>query len=201
MLLIGLTGGIASGKSFVSRCFQTHNVKTIDADELAREVVEPGSAGLQALVDYFGSNILTITGSLDRSALRKIVFEEPGERAYLDKTLHPLIRELSEQRIEDARKKGASYIIYAVPLLVETDQQDRFDRIAVVDIPQHLQLERLMQRDDSSIEQAKNILKAQATREQRLAIADDVIDNSGTRQTTERRIAELHSLYIQLSDS
>jgi dephospho-CoA kinase len=199
MLLIGLTGGIASGKTFVSDCFAKLGAVIIDADQLARDVVTPGSKGLNALIGHFGPTILTPEGILNRQQLRKLVFDNAENRAFVESTLHPLIRSLSEEKIENARKTAVSYSIYAVPLLVETNQQLRFDRIAVVDIPVELQIERLTQRDQSSIEQARKILDAQATREQRLDVADDVIDNSGTKADTRARVSQLHDLYAELS--
>jgi len=197
MLLIGLTGGIASGKTLVSDYFAELGAPVLDADVLAREVVQPGSKGLNALVGHFSSSILTPEGELDRAALRRIVFAHPPDRAFLDKTLHPLIRELSDQRIDEARQLAHPYLIYAVPLLLETDQQNRFDRVIVVDVPESLQLERLAQRDGSSVNEAKSILAAQAKRQARLAIADDVIDNTGTLDQTRQRVAELHEHYLQ----
>lgn len=199
MLLIGLTGGIASGKTLVSDCFAGLGVPVLDADVLAREVVQPGSKGLNALINYFTTAILTPDGELDRASLRRIVFANPSDRAFLDKTLHPLIRELSDQRIDMARLQGHSYLIYAIPLLLETDQQTRFDRILVVDVPESLQLERLVQRDGSSVDEAKSILAAQAKREDRLQIANDVIDNTGTIEQTRKFVATLHEQYSSLA--
>lgn len=201
MLLVGLTGGIASGKTLVSDCFADLGVPVLDADVLAREVVEPGSKGLDALVDYFTTDILTPSGDLDRAALRQIVFANPAERAFLDKTLHPLIREVSDQCIEKARQQAHPYLIYAVPLLLETKQQERFDRVIVVDVPESLQLERLTQRDGGSLDEAKSILAAQAKREERLKIADDVIDNTGTVDETRQLVKELHEFYLQIVHS
>ena len=192
MLLIGLTGGIASGKTVVSDFFAELEVPVIDADLLAREVVMPGSKGLNALTRYFTTAILTPKGALDRAALRRIVFANPPDREFLDKTLHPLIRELSDERIEDARKANHSYLVYAVPLLFETNQQSRFDRVAVVDVPRATQLKRLLERDGSDENQANAILDAQATREQRLSIASDVIDNSGSIEETKQQVLALH---------
>lgn len=199
MLLIGLTGGIASGKTFVSDCFAKHGAVVVDADHLARDVVTPGSTGLNALISYFGPAILTPEGTLNRQKLRNLVFENAENRAFVDNTLHPLIRALSDEKIEDARRTSVSYLIYAVPLLVETSQQSRFDRIAVVDIPLELQIQRLIHRDRSSVDQAKKILDAQATREERLCVADDVIDNTGTKADTRARVGQLHQLYLELS--
>jgi dephospho-CoA kinase len=199
MLLIGLTGGIASGKSLVSGQFAELGVPVLDADVLAREVVQPGTAGLAALVDHFTPSILTPEGELDRRALRKIVFASPPERQFLDNTLHPLIRQLSDQRIEEARRKHYPYLVYAVPLLVETQQQNRFDRVLVVDVPESVQLERLVRRDNTSEEEARAILASQATRASRLAVADDVIDNNGSTEDLRHRVESLHRRYLELA--
>jgi len=200
MLLIGLTGGIASGKSFVSDCFESHGAPVIDADQLAREVVEPDSEGLRALASHFGDAILNEDGQLKRKALRDIIFANPQEREVLDNTLHPLIRNLSETRIEAARKLAYPYLVYAVPLLVETTQQERFDRIVVVDVPEALQIQRLKMRDGSTTWEAQAILDAQATRQERLAIADDVVDNSMSKEDTERQVQKLHEQYLKLNN-
>ncbi|MFK7994181.1 MAG: dephospho-CoA kinase [Granulosicoccus sp.] len=201
MLLIGLTGGIASGKTFVSECFEAHGAPVIDADQLAREVVQPGSDGLSQLVSHFSASILTPDNKLNRRALRDIIFANPQEREYLDNTLHPLIRELSESRIEAAAKLAYPYLIYAVPLLVETTQQKRFDRIVVVDVPEALQIQRLTIRDGSSTWQAQSILDAQATRQERLAVANDVIDNSMSKEDTQAQVEKLHNQYMDIHNN
>lgn len=201
MLLIGLTGGIASGKTFVSECFESHGAPVIDADQLAREVVEPGSEGITRLAGHFGESIIRADGVLDRKALRDIIFANTREREFLDNTLHPLIRELSEERIESARKLAYPYLVYAVPLLVETTQQSRFDRIAVVDVPESLQIQRLKVRDGSSSWQAQSILDAQATRAERLAVATDVIDNSMSKEATQAQVLKLHEQYLVLNET
>lgn len=195
MKLVGLTGGIASGKSLVSDCFERLGVPVIDADLLAREVVARGSAGLQALADHFGHHIITADGNLDRAQLRHIVFANPAERQFLDRTLHPLIRQLSDERICELSQQGHPYIIYSVPLLVETAQQKRFDRIAVVDVPESIQMARLLARDDSSEEEAQSILNSQASRQERLAIAHDIIDNTGSIEQTRDQVTALHARY------
>jgi dephospho-CoA kinase len=199
VLLIGLTGGIASGKTLVSDYFSELGVPVIDADLLAREVVKPGSKGLNSLTRYFSTAILTSKGELDRTALRRIVFANPPDREFLDKTLHPLIRELSDARIFDARSDKHSYVIYAVPLLFETDQQERFDRIVVVDVPRSLQFKRLLERDGSDESQANAILDAQATRDERLSIASDVIDNSESIEHTLEQVLNLHEKILSLT--
>lgn len=194
--LVGLTGGIASGKSLVSNSFEQLGVPIIDADLLAREVVEPGSQGLQALVAHFGPDITTRQGELNRASLRHIVFANPEEREFLDKTLHPLIRQLSDRRVAQLAGDKHRYAIYSIPLLLETGQQSRFDRIVVVDVPESVQLARLLARDGSSESEAKAILASQASREDRLAIADDVIDNTGSIEDTRRQVAALHARYL-----
>ena len=195
MLLIGLTGGIASGKTLVSERFARNGAPVIDADLLAREVVRPGSEGLNALIAHFGTAILTPKGELDRAALRELIFVNPPDRQVVDGALHPRIRALSERRIDAARASGHAYAVYAVPLLVETGQVDRFDRVAVVDVPVAVQLARLMARDGGDEAQARAILAAQATREARLAVADDIIDNDGPIERTLARVDELHGRY------
>jgi len=173
VLLVGLTGGIASGKTLVSDKFASLGVPVIDADLLAREVVAKGSDGLNALTRHFTTAILAPNGELDRAALRRIVFSNPNDREFLDKTLHPMIRSLSDSRIESCRQDGNPYAIYAVPLLVETNQQE-------------------ILRDHSDENEAKAILASQASREDRLAIADYVIDNSGLVEDTENTVETLH---------
>jgi len=199
MLLIGLTGGIASGKTVVSDAFAKLGVPVVDADVLAREVVAPGSEGLNKLISYFTTTILTPKGELNRKALRDIIFNNPPDRVVVDKILHPLIRERSEAEIARYRDQDEAYLIYAVPLLVETDQASRFDRILLVDVPVTLQLERILSRDNSTKEQAQAILKSQASREDRLAVATDIIVNDGSIEDVYLRVDELHKLYSGLA--
>lgn len=195
MHLIGLTGGIASGKTLVSDRFAELGAPVIDADLVAREVVEPGSEGLATVAERFGASVLTRDGALDRAALRGVVFADPGARRALDALLHPLIRERADRHIERARAGGAPYAIYAIPLLVETGQTDRFDRILVVDTPRELQIERLLARDGGTRTEALRILGAQASREARLAVADDVIINDGPLEATLAEVDRLDTAY------
>jgi len=199
VLLIGLTGGIASGKTFVSDYFASLGTPVIDADILARQAVEPDSAGLSALLEEFGESILLPDRSLDRGKLRELIFSNPEHRDTVDNILHPIIRGLSDKAIAHESEAGAAYIIYAVPLLVETGQHERFDRIAVVDVPVETQIARLMQRDSTTSDKAQAILDAQASREQRLAIANDVIDNNGSKDETIAQVDRLHELYTLLA--
>jgi len=195
-LHVGLTGGIASGKSTVARLFAARGVPVIDTDDLAREAVAPGSDGLAAVVARFGPGLLAADGSLDRRALRRIVFESESEKARrdLEAITHPRIRALLTQRSSEA---GGAYQIWVIPLLVEGKGRVRVDRVLLVDCPEALQIERVMQRDGSSREQAEAILAAQASRAERLSAADDVIVNDGDPARLEARVAELHQIYLE----
>lgn len=198
MKLVGLTGGIASGKTVVSNRFASLGVPVVDADILARQVVEPGSEGLATLVETFGNIILNAAKNLDRAALRKLIFENPSDRRIVEGILHPRIRKLSDEQIQSADDGINLYVVYAVPLLFETSQKDRFDRILVVDVPSEVQIQRLMLRDTLSRERAQAILDAQANREQRLSIADDVILNNGELEKTLGQVDALHDHYREL---
>lgn len=195
-LRIGLTGGIASGKTLVSRLFAALGVPVIDTDELAREVVAPGSEGLAAVRARFGDAVLATDGTIDRRALRARVFSDPDARRELEAITHPRIRALVEARSAMA---GGAYQILVIPLLVESGRRTTVDRVLVVDCPESLQLERLLRRDGGSREQAEAILAAQATRAQRLAVADDVIVNTGDPRAVETEVAALHRRYLDLS--
>lgn len=195
-LRIGLTGGIASGKSTVAQRFRELGVPVIDADESSRRVVAPGQPGLEAVVRRFGSRVLTATGELDRRALRELVFADPAKRRDLERLLHPLIRADMEAA---ARAAAGPYLVLAIPLLVESGDLERVDRVLVVDTEEALQLERLMARDGSGAEQARAILAAQASRAQRLEAADDVLKNTGTLAELRREVDRLHERYLALA--
>jgi dephospho-CoA kinase len=195
-LRIGLTGGIASGKTLVSRLFADLGIPVIDTDELAREVVQPGSEGLAAIRARFGDGVLAVDGALDRRALRARVFADPAARRDLEAITHPRIRALVEAR---AAAAGGPYQIIVIPLLVESGRRTPVDRVLVVDCPEALQLERLLRRDGGSREQAEAILAAQATRTQRLAAADDVIVNAGDREAVSAEVVALHRRYLELA--
>ena len=198
-LLVGLTGGIASGKSLVSERLGALGAAVVDADLVAREVVAPGTAGLAGLVERFGPGVLGPDGALDRAALRTLVFADPAARTDVDALLHPLIRDRSDALIADSAAGGAPYTVYAVPLLVETGQVDRFDRVLVVDVPVELQRARLLARDGRDAAEADRIIGAQASREARLAVADDVIVNDGTVEGALAAADRLHALYEGLA--
>jgi len=195
---IGLTGGIASGKSTVANLFAALGVTIVDTDLLAREVVAPGSALLPRIAGHFGAQVLQKDGSLDRAALRSRVFANPAERQWLERLTHPAIRELTDKRCESAT---SDYVIVAIPLLVETAGAERFDRVLVVDCSPEIQLARLQARDGTTRAEAQRMLAAQATREQRLAVADDVITNDGDLAALREQVEKLHRQYLKLASA
>jgi len=186
---IGLTGGIASGKSTVARELERLGAVIIDADVLARDVVALGTEGLKAVVTRFGESVLATDGSLDRRALARIVFADPQARADLNAIIHPRVRERAAE-IEAAAPAGA-VVVHVIPLLVETGQQDNFDAVVVVDTTAEEQLRRLTRRDGLTETEAEQRVAAQASREERLAVATHVIDSSGPVRETMRRVGEL----------
>lgn len=196
LLHIGLTGGIASGKSVVADMFSARGIPVIDTDLISREVVEPGKPGLQAVIQEFGSKFLRADGTLDRPAMRKQIFSDPRSRICLEKILHPLIR---NETIAQMKNAGGPYQIIAVPLLAETDFADFVDRILVIDCPMDLCRERLLARDAETEDSVARIFSTQASREERLRIANDVIVNDGSLQDTERAVEELHQRYLVMS--
>jgi dephospho-CoA kinase len=195
---IGLTGGIASGKSTVSSLFGALGVPVIDADEVARDVVAPGSMLLQQVFDRFGPQLRRPDGSLDRTGLRRMVFADAARRRQLEALLHPAISVRTEKL---AAQAGGPYQIHVIPLLVETHAGSRFDRVLVVDCAPALQLARLQARDGCDAEQARAMLDAQASREARLAAADDVIANDGETADLVPKVAALHQKYRALAAS
>lgn len=195
MLRIGLTGGIASGKSAVAALFAGHGVPVIDTDEIARDIVKPGMPALQRLVQVFGNDMLDTVKALDRRRLRAVVFSDPTLREQLEQMLHPPILEEMERRSATA---GGPYQILVVPLLVETNAR-YVDRVLVVDCPPELQLRRLMQRDSQTEAQAQAILAAQASREERLQRADDIITNDADLEALAVKVAKLHRNYLALA--
>jgi dephospho-CoA kinase len=193
---VGLTGGIASGKSTVAQRFIELGISVIDADESSRFVVAPGQPGLAAVTARFGDGVLTAAGTLDRRALRGLIFGDPQRRVALEGILHPMIRADMERR---AAVAGGPYLIMAIPLLVEGGgARDRVDRILVVDVPEEVQLERVMARDGGSLMEARAILAAQASRESRMKAADDVLLNSGSVSDLRQAIDGLHRRYLSL---
>ena len=198
MLIIGLTGGIGSGKTTVSDCFAALGVPVIDSDKIAREVVQPGQPALRQIVQLFGKAILTNNGELDRRQLRSIVFTDPGKRQQLEAILHPVIKQTIHQQISQLH---CDYCIIVVPLLLESGWQDFVERILVVDVPQEIQIERTIERDNSNRELLTAILASQVTRQNRLEAADDVIDNTGNIDAIKSQVAQLHRKYTALATS
>jgi dephospho-CoA kinase len=196
MLRVGLTGGIASGKSQVAEMFVALGAPIVDTDLLAREVAAPGTPGLAAVRAAFGATILAADGSLDRAKLRDLVFEDSAARGRLEGLLHPLIRAATLARLAVIE---APYAIVVVPLLLETDFVALVDRVLVVDCPREMQLERLMRRDSVSRRRAESVVATQLDRAARLDAADDVIDNSGTLEQTRKQVAALHDRYVELA--
>lgn len=195
--VVALTGGVASGKSEVERRFVALGAKVIDADHVARDLVEPGLPALGEIVAAFGVDALTMDGRLDRSAMRHRVFADPIERKQLETILHPRIRDEMRRRAEQSE---AAYAILAIPLLAENaSAYEWVDRIVVVDVPRAVQIDRLLRRDGVDRALANAMVDAQANREQRLAIADDVIDNSGPLAALDEIVATLHDRYRALA--
>jgi dephospho-CoA kinase len=197
-LRIGLTGGIASGKSVVADMFAELGVPVIDTDLIAREVVQPGQPALDEIRERFGETILDTTGNLDRAALRKLIFSDDDARLDLEAILHPRIGAEARRQADAA---GGDYQLIVVPLLVGSPLVQFVDRILVVDCQEDTQIKRLLERDTESIEQAQRILAAQASRDDRLAIAHDVVNNDHSLAHVRDQVIDLHRQYQRLSQS
>ncbi|WP_061011008.1 dephospho-CoA kinase [Vibrio sp. CUB2] len=194
--VIGLTGGIASGKTTVANLFkQQFKIDIVDADIVAREVVEPGTPGLNAIIEHFGADIVRDDQTLDRAKLREKIFSHPEEKAWLNGLLHPMIR---EKMIEDLEQVTSDYALLVVPLLVENKLDSLCDRVLVVDVDPQTQISRTVKRDNVSEEQANAILASQASREQRLALADDVVKNNPDDPDLLLQITDLHEKYLAM---
>ncbi len=195
-LRVGLTGGIASGKTTVANLFAEHGADVIDTDVIARQVVEPGTQALAEVVEAFGPDILGTDGRVDRAALRQIVFSDASARRKLEAILHPVIGyEMLRQAAESRRR----YVVFVIPLLIEAGMQDVVDRILVVDCPVSTQIERLMRRDGGTESDARKILGAQVDRQTRLAAADDVIVNDGDLAGLAVAVRRQHERYLALA--
>jgi dephospho-CoA kinase len=195
-LRVGLTGGIASGKSLVADLFAARGAAVIDTDVIARDVVRPGAPALQDIVQQFGADILDADGRLARRRLRELVFADDAKRRALEAILHPRIR---REAIRQSAAAGGDYQIIVVPLLVESPMRQFMDRILVVDCSEQTQLERLLERDTETEGQARRILAAQADRKTRLGAADDVLDNDGTKEEAAAQVEHLHRRYLELA--
>ena len=189
-MVVGITGGIGCGKSSVTDLLKKLNVDIVDADIIAREIVEPGKFALKKIVEHFGTEILLPDGSLDRAQLRVIIFSEKEKKDWLEKLLHPLIKDEIRAQIKSANSK---YVVLSSALLLETRQKDLVDMVVVVDIPETLQIERTSLRDGNSSELVKKIIDSQLKRDERLSRADIVIDNSDSLDKLKLKIKELHS--------
>ena len=196
MFVVGLTGGIGSGKSTVAGMFAALEIDLIDADVAAREVVAPGTTALAEIVEHFGPDILMADGSLDRRGLRRIIFHQKQEKHWLETLLHPLIRRWLTQQISDRR---SAYCLLISPLLLETGQAEMVDRILVVDVSVETQIARTLARDGGEESTVRAIIAAQIGRNQRLEHGDDIIDNDLPLQTLRQRVETLHQHYLTLA--
>lgn len=195
MLVVGLTGSIGSGKSTVADLFAERGVPVIDADIIARQITQTGSSAYNAIVDHFGTKILLDDESLDRRQLREIIFQEPQHKQWLEELLHPIIM---RQIADEITHITHAYCIAVIPLLMEIGADSFIDHILVVDVNEDTQLKRASMRDNSTTESIKAILKTQMTRKERLKIADDIIDNSGSKDNLDSQVEKLHQKYLQL---
>ncbi len=193
-MIVGLTGGIGSGKSTVARAFGSLGIGWVDADDVAREVVMPGEPALAAIREHFGNDVLHADGTLNRAALRSIVFDNPAERKWLESVTHPRVRERILVHLERLQRQSP-YVLLVSPLLFESGQDKLVDRTVVVDVPVELQLSRTRARDDVSEAQVHAILAAQLPREERLTKANDVIDNSGDHASMMQQVTQLDQHY------
>lgn len=201
-LIVGLTGGIGSGKSTVADLFAALGTAVVDADAIAHELTGPGGGAMAAIAAEFGPAVVAGDGRLDRGAMRERAFANPEARKRLEAILHPMIRELATRRSHDALEGGAPYVLLVVPLLVESGgYRERVARVAVVDCAETTQIDRVVRRSGLAPEAVHAIMAAQASRNERLAAADDVIDNDGSADTLPARIAELHAHYLRLAEA
>jgi dephospho-CoA kinase len=199
-LVVGLTGGIGSGKSTVADLLVAQGAALVDTDQLAHALTAPGGAAIDAVRDAFGEGAIAADGSMDRAAMRALAFSDPDARRRLEAILHPMIRARTDAGIAEAIAAGAPYVLVAVPLLVESGAaKGRFDRVLVVDCPPQVQIDRVMRRSGLAREQVEAILAAQASREARLAVADDVVDNGGDPAALAPQLAAIHRRYLGLS--
>lgn len=199
MLTIGITGGIGSGKSLVTKLFAEKGVFVVDADSVAREVMEPGKPAFTAIREYFGLDVFAEDGSLNRKALRERIFNKAEDKAWLEALLHPLIR--ASVRKQLLAPKEGPFQIYSAPLLLEQNQQSLVDRVLVVDCPVELQMARAAQRDDANSEAIGKIIQAQLSRAERLQRADLVIDNSHDMDSTARQVDQLYTHLLDLAQT
>jgi len=197
--IVGLTGGIGSGKSTVAACFQEKGITVIDTDDIAHRITAAGGVAMPAIISSFGDDVATPDGALDRQRMREIVFEDPRQRKKLESILHPMIRQISEREISLA---ASAYVLLAIPLLIESDHpRERVQHILVVDCPEAIQIARVMKRSGLSEERVKSIMAAQATREQRLAQTDAVISNQGSLAELQAQVDSLHEDFLTKAET
>ena len=195
MLIIGLTGGIGSGKSVASDKFASLGITVVDADEASRTVVEPGKPALKEIEDHFGTEVIEKNRTLNRAKLREIIASDVNERKWLESVLHPRIGEEIAKEISESK---SPYTLFVAPLLLETNSQEMCARVVVVDVPKEVQVERTAQRDEVSTDQVEQMVSAQMERGKRLGKADDVLVNTGTIEELEKEVEELHKKYLQM---
>jgi dephospho-CoA kinase len=194
--IVGLTGGIGSGKSAAAECFAALGAAIVDTDAIAHELTGPGGAAMAAIEAEFGKAVVAVDGRLDRALMRRLAFDDPGVRQRLEGILHPLIRAQAELRCHAALASGVPYVVLVVPLLVEAgDYRHRVDRVVVVDCDDEARIARVMARSGLTRAEVERIMGAQISREERLAAADDVIDNGGTLDDLARQVADLNHGY------
>ncbi|WP_258239873.1 dephospho-CoA kinase [Pseudidiomarina homiensis] len=196
MWVLGVTGGIGSGKTTVTNLFAAHGIDVVDADVIARHILDQGTPALAAVTERYGTEALQADGSLNRAWLREKIFQQPGEKDWLNALTHPLIR---EQLLAALQNASSPYVILSAPLLVENNLTRYCDRVLVVDVTEATQRQRTAQRDNVSASQVDQIMQAQATREQRLAAADDIINNDGDKILLAPQVAKLHAQYLRLA--
>ncbi|PPI88656.1 dephospho-CoA kinase [Candidatus Pantoea edessiphila] len=194
--VVALTGGIGSGKTTIASIFAKFNINIIDSDLIARKIVQPGSYTLKTIINRYGNSILTKKGCLFRSRLREIIFQNDNERNWLNKILHPIIEEKTKNLTIISK---SPYVLWVVPLLIENKLQYQADRILVVNINKSIQFERVRTRDNVSITHIEKIISIQASEEQRITFADDIINNIGTLENTFLQVAKLHQFYLKLA--
>ena len=196
-LAIGLTGGIASGKTTTANIFkQSFNIDLIDADLVARSIVTPGSDNLEAIKEYFGTNIITTQGHLDRRQLREAIFSSPKKKMWLERLLHPAIKEKMKEHLSVV---SSPYCLLVIPLLLESGWRDLCDRVLVIDVDENIQLLRTAYRDKIPMDQARKILLAQASRQQRINIADEVISNNKSYPILLNEIKKINEKYLEIA--
>lgn len=198
MLVVGLTGGIGSGKTAASEHFKSLGITIVDADEVSRQVVEPGTPALSQIAEHFGERVLNTDQSLDRRALREIVFNQPDEKKWLEQLLHPLIGMETFQQLQASE---SAYTIFVSPLLIEIGQDKMTQRILVVDASESEQVSRTIKRDDTDAESVKSIMQSQASRALRLEKANDVLLNDGSLENLKEKVEALHRIYLELAQS